>query len=104
MTRWLIFGSVDPQILGPYKTDDDRDIIALDYGARYGQQELIAQLDIENEQPKIVAYSKEFFEYVYGVRRTKVKMSSDAPAEVLAYLKGENGVRSDKAVDQVAEA
>jgi len=69
MERWLIIveNDLEPDAIGPFPTDDERDRVARDHKAARGDEDGIFGLDIHKDGrlrcvPTIWAYSSGFFE------------------------------------------
>jgi hypothetical protein len=60
----VIYGDIEPELLGPFKDEDERDMKALDIRKDEGNQHGIFMLTVEEttHKPEVDAYSGGFFE------------------------------------------
>lgn len=57
-----VFGCVEPEIVGPFATFEERDIAALNLRKDQDEADALFWLDVENGVPTTGAYSGGFFE------------------------------------------
>jgi hypothetical protein len=60
---YLMFGDIEPELLGPFDSEDDRDTKALGLRANDTKAEPILRLNIDSQgRPSVLTYAGAFFE------------------------------------------
>lgn len=61
---YLIFGDIEPEIIGPFQSEDERDNKALELRREHGDEDGIYMLNVDNRngEPSIHTYCGGFFD------------------------------------------